>query len=152
MFRSQKDKCYSSVKYKRNYQLLAVVLLGDQAKVLEHPNLHHLIQGYGHLQTNTKVSINACNPKYSSRMSVIWILPVCEFWAPNLLGFHMCIKIKYSGNPKTGHVKFLNGQLLVICLMVSSFQIVTQPRPFYINKLYIFMLTLEIPVQMFSTL
>ena len=36
--------------YIRNYQLLAVVLLSNQAKVLEHSNLHHLIPGYGHLK------------------------------------------------------------------------------------------------------
>ena len=33
-----------------NYQLLAVVLLRDLAKVLEHSNLHHLIPGNGPLK------------------------------------------------------------------------------------------------------
>ena len=40
-----KDKRCENI---HNYQILAVVLLSDQAKVLEHSNLHHLIPGYGH--------------------------------------------------------------------------------------------------------
>ena len=40
------------------------VLLGDEAKVLEHSDRHHLILGYGHLEINPKVykvSIYECS-------------------------------------------------------------------------------------------
>ena len=45
-------------RFRCNYQRLAVVLLSDKAKVLEHSNLHHLIQGYGHLKQRTVYKVS----------------------------------------------------------------------------------------------